>query len=61
MSGLSSKKVAIKDENLNRYFFENSKGNKLTVKQKLYRDISYELKTNNGVETTVYRDGFIAI
>ena len=42
------------------YFFENSKGKKLTVKQKLYRDISYELKTNNGVETTVYRDGFIA-
>ena len=43
-----------------KYYFENSKGNKLTLKQKLYRDINYKLKTNDGVETMVYRDGFIA-
>ena len=41
------------------YFFENSKGNKLTLRQKLYRNIFYNLKTNNGVETIVYREGFI--
>ena len=42
------------------YFFENSKGKKLSLKQKLYRNIHYYLKTNDGVEKMVYRDGFIA-
>ena len=38
------------------YFFENSNGKKLTLKQRLYKYLSYTLKINDGVETTVWSD-----